>query len=298
MMILLHIYSMQQYLVQYNNFISQNSFSLSLKKTRTPFKPEEDEKLRDLVFKYGENEWSTIASLMEGRSVRQCRERWQNNLNEGVVKSKWSIEEDELLKEKYDELGPSWKVMEKFFPGRTSYNIRNRWHGLTRFSKKTKKSKLSTMLSNQQNFELNESDKGESNNPSNLRFEGNTDLVKIETDQEKITNQINPFGKSFIIPQIMSLQKPNATHIENINNDITNCSDKSFTNSTNLNIDNNNNLDNVSSLFNQVNTYQSEVDNTYDYTFDEFIDNSFDDAMIFFEQDNADQPDCYGLSCY
>ena len=39
---------------------------------------------------------------------------------------------DELLKIKFYEFGPKWKLLEKFFPGRTSYNIRNRWNCIVR----------------------------------------------------------------------------------------------------------------------------------------------------------------------
>lgn len=99
---------------------------------RMPFKAEEDEKLRELVEKYGDTNWKLISSYMPNRSVRQCRERWNNNLNSNVLKDKWSPQEDELLKRKFYEFGPKWKLLENFFPGRTSYNIRNRWSCIVR----------------------------------------------------------------------------------------------------------------------------------------------------------------------
>ena len=99
---------------------------------RMPFKAEEDERLRELVQKYGDTNWKLISSFMPNRSVRQCRERWNNNLSSKILKDKWSPEEDELLKQKYYEFGPKWKLLETFFPGRTSYNIRNRWSCIVR----------------------------------------------------------------------------------------------------------------------------------------------------------------------
>lgn len=107
------------------------------KKIRIPFKPDEDELLKKLVEEFGDKDWSIIASHMNGRTIRQCRERWQNNLSSTVVKSKWTREEDKILRIKYNEFGPKWKLLEEFFPGRTSYNIRNRWNGLTRTKKKS-----------------------------------------------------------------------------------------------------------------------------------------------------------------
>ena len=101
---------------------------------RNHFSREEDERLRLLVEKYGENEWSLVCSEMPNRTIRQCRERWQHHLKETVLKSKWSSEEDRLLFVKYQEIGPKWKYMEKYFPGRTSINIRNRFNCLRRFN--------------------------------------------------------------------------------------------------------------------------------------------------------------------
>ncbi|KAH0794829.1 Myb-like DNA-binding domain containing protein [Histomonas meleagridis] len=100
---------------------------------RIHFSQKEDEALKLLVQKYGESEWGIIAAEMPNRSIRQCRERWQNHLKATVQKGKWSHEEDELLKLKYTELGPKWKLMESFFPGRTAINIRNRFSCLRRF---------------------------------------------------------------------------------------------------------------------------------------------------------------------
>ena len=97
---------------------------------RIPFSPDEDNQLRFLVKAYGEQNWYIIASQMPNRSVRQCRERWQLFLNSNVKHGKWTQEEDKILTEKYQELGPKWKLLESFFTGRTSYSIRNRWISL------------------------------------------------------------------------------------------------------------------------------------------------------------------------
>lgn len=96
------------------------------KKKRNHFSKSEDNMLRELVKKYG-NDWITISKSMPNRSVRQVREHWQNNLSANIEKRKWTKEEDNLLKKKVFEIGSKWKQMEEFFPGRTSYNIRNRW---------------------------------------------------------------------------------------------------------------------------------------------------------------------------
>lgn len=95
------------------------------KRKRHPFTPEEDKKLRELVDLYGEQNWSLISGHMMNRTVRQCRDRWTNSLSGNVIKGEWSAEEDALLLQLFKENGSRWKSMEKFFPGRAQYDIRN-----------------------------------------------------------------------------------------------------------------------------------------------------------------------------
>lgn len=54
--------------------------------SRRVWTAEEDEAIRELVAKYGTKTWSLIAEQIvrqyniEGRSGKQCRERWHNHL--------------------------------------------------------------------------------------------------------------------------------------------------------------------------------------------------------------------------
>lgn len=93
---------------------------------RMKFLPEEDEKLRELVAKYGKS-WNDIAKRLQGRNVRQCRERWKHYLSSDRAKSPWSNEEDLLLFQKFMELGPKWTKIAKFFDNRTDIQIKTRW---------------------------------------------------------------------------------------------------------------------------------------------------------------------------
>ena len=99
-------------------------------KKRSAFTPEEDDRLKELVEKHGENNWFHIASKMPKRDTRQCRERWFNYLSPRVINGVWTKEEEELLAEKVAIYGRKWKTMEPFFPGRTDINIKNRWNFL------------------------------------------------------------------------------------------------------------------------------------------------------------------------
>ena len=83
------------------------------------FTKEEDEVLKYLVSVFGENSWSLVSQYMPGRQSRQCRERYIGYLNPSLVSHPWTETEDELLIQKYEELGPRWVKFVPFFPGRS-----------------------------------------------------------------------------------------------------------------------------------------------------------------------------------
>jgi hypothetical protein len=58
-----------------------------------PWTKEEDEKVVDLVKKYGPKRWTLIAKHLKGRIGKQCRERWHNHLNPEIKKTAWTEEE-------------------------------------------------------------------------------------------------------------------------------------------------------------------------------------------------------------
>ena len=94
---------------------------------RVPFSQEEDKKLKELANKYGKNNWSTISTFMNGRTPKQCRDRYCNYLTPGNFTGQWSNEEDELIIKLYREYGPKWSIIKKSFPCRSSNSIKNRW---------------------------------------------------------------------------------------------------------------------------------------------------------------------------
>ena len=113
--------------------MTQNYIEIKIK--RSHFTKEEDEKLKELVSMYGDDDWARISNEMNGRSTRQCRERWNNNLSPQIVKRKWTREEEAMLLNLVDKIGLKWKSMEQVFPGRTSISIKNRYNCLKRFNK-------------------------------------------------------------------------------------------------------------------------------------------------------------------
>ena len=51
---------------------------------RRPWSPEEDEHLRQLVDVHGIKSWALIATHLQMRNGKQCRERWRNHLRPQV----------------------------------------------------------------------------------------------------------------------------------------------------------------------------------------------------------------------
>ena len=70
-----------------------------------PWCPTEDAQLVELVQQYGGKHWARIASLLPGRTGKQCRERWCNNLDPSLKKGAWTAEEDQMILEMHAKLG-------------------------------------------------------------------------------------------------------------------------------------------------------------------------------------------------
>ena len=75
---------------------------------RSGFTPQEDCLLIDLVAQFGNDSWTTIASYMEKRNARQCKDRYNSYLSPTINKGPFTEEEDDLLRKKYNEIGPKW----------------------------------------------------------------------------------------------------------------------------------------------------------------------------------------------
>jgi hypothetical protein len=104
------------------------------------FTAEEDEKLKMLVLTHGTNSWSFISHLMGTRNHRQCRERWKNYLNPTLRNDPWTLDEDQILVEKYALFGPKWNKLATFFANRSDNSVRNRWQLILRQWERQKRS--------------------------------------------------------------------------------------------------------------------------------------------------------------
>lgn len=91
------------------------------------FTKEEDEKILKYVNIYGQN-WKEIASMIDGRTEKQCRERYRTYLNPSIRKDPFTPDEDALLIALYNSYGPKWAEISKHFIGRSDNMLKNRFN--------------------------------------------------------------------------------------------------------------------------------------------------------------------------
>jgi hypothetical protein len=97
--------------------------------SRKPFTVEEDARLMEIVSRYSQcKAWDRVAAQMEGRTARQCRERWIGYLSPCIRVEPWTPAEDHLLLTHISRFGHQWTAIARYFNGRSDNDVKNRWY--------------------------------------------------------------------------------------------------------------------------------------------------------------------------
>jgi len=103
------------------------------KKDSTKWSEEDVELLRSLAEQYQDTasapRWSDIATNFPGMSAFDCLQKWQTLTSAPVIKGKgsWTVEEDNILRDKRSLYGRKWAKIAAHLPGRQGKQCRERY---------------------------------------------------------------------------------------------------------------------------------------------------------------------------
>lgn len=90
------------------------------------FTKEEDIKLSKLIHQYGKN-WNLISKILQTRTPKQIKNRFENNLDPVLKKEKFTKEDDNLIMNLFNIFENKWSKYQNYFPSRSLKSIKNRF---------------------------------------------------------------------------------------------------------------------------------------------------------------------------
>jgi hypothetical protein len=106
---------------------SPDSCENKTRAVRKLWKQHEDEQLLDLVNQYGQK-WTVIGKMIGGRTGKQVRDRYLNNLRPDINNTPFSQIEDDTIISLFFKLGSKWSQIAACMGGRTEAQVKNRFY--------------------------------------------------------------------------------------------------------------------------------------------------------------------------
>ena len=168
------------------------------------FSKSEDELLIAIRTQNPKIGWVEIASYFQGRTSRQCRDRWANKLNPHINNAPWSNIDDQILNQKVSEFGHKWAKIAEFLPGRSESQVKNRWYSNQRKVKRALSKNSLPHIKPISNQESNIT-----NPPNGLVIPSITESYSLESLISNKEPPFDPFSTiSLLNPQAIPTQPP------------------------------------------------------------------------------------------
>ena len=118
------------------------------KSFKKPWSKKEDKQLLDNINKFLNNNkkiiWTKV--VVSGRNFKQCKERYENQLNPNINKSEFTNDEINLIIQKQKEFGNKWKKISSFLNNRTEGQVKNKWHSIVNKCKRDKITDMESLI--------------------------------------------------------------------------------------------------------------------------------------------------------